>query len=217
MATMLYDDDSSHLTYFPNQEQTFVSGTEFLGGSATSLTVGQDAPTLSVNFSGTYVTLFGLFFPSESVIVTIDGKGQSLAGLRFMKTNDIVYPFYQSPTLPDTTHILTIAINATSSTQNPGLVNTIVDYVTVTAGESTSLVGERLIVDESDPSVIFEGNWTQDTDPALSGSNGSLRYAYANTTHQTSSNGASATIPFNGLYSDGKSTCQHYRLLQYVL
>ncbi|KAH0580377.1 hypothetical protein J132_00121 [Termitomyces sp. J132] len=115
-----------------------------------------------------------------------------------MKTNDIVYPFYQSPTLPDTTHILTIAINATSSTQNPGLVNTIVDYVTVTAGESTSLVGERLIVDESDPSVIFEGNWTQDTDPALSGSNGSLRYAYANTTHQTSSNGASATIPFNG-------------------
>ncbi|KAG6872819.1 hypothetical protein C0995_006301 [Termitomyces sp. Mi166 len=67
-----------------------------------------------------------------------------------------------------------------------------IDYATVAAGENTPLLGEYLIVDDSDPSVIFEGNWASNTGLISKGMN-SIR-AYGNSTRQTSSLGTSVFV-----------------------
>ncbi|KAG6882209.1 hypothetical protein C0993_011583 [Termitomyces sp. T159_Od127] len=184
MATILYDNDSPHLTFFDSVIGAVGYGPVSLGGTTTF------SSNLSVIFQGTSIKLFGFLLQSKDVIVRIDGKIQ-LYTPTLATPAPPINAFYQSQILPDTIHNLTM-----SDGRQDSLVA--IDYVTITAGESTPLQGESLIVDDNDPSVVFEGEWVLITDLVLQVPDGS-RFAYESTAHQTSSPGASATFHFNGL------------------
>ncbi|KAG6878020.1 hypothetical protein C0993_000801 [Termitomyces sp. T159_Od127] len=187
MATILYDNDSPHMTYVPRSPEVYPFEM-YLGGSL-SQTHG-----LTVMFSGTSITLYG-FGLDEVFHVILDGERQSEGVHAKGATDEITGAFYQSPTLTDATHNLTIMAAPGNATLRHIFG---IDFATVTAGENTPLQGERLIVDDSDPSLVFEGDWVKSINPVLSGQDGS-RNAYANTTHQISSSPkASFAFQFNG-------------------
>jgi hypothetical protein len=98
--------------------------------------------------------------------------------------------WYQSPTLPDTNHTITVTHIASTS----------VDYAVVTAGPDTPLTGKTiLIVDDGDPSITYAGGWTQNTNMFTSSDNPVTGLPFGNATHQTTSIGASATFRFSGM------------------
>jgi hypothetical protein len=76
------------------------------------------------------------------------------------------------------------------------------------AGQNTPLSGEILIVDDDDSSITYEGSWTQNTNMFTSSGAPSSGLPYGNSTHQTTSTGASATFRFTGMLtlqcSDGR-------------
>ncbi|KAG6860985.1 hypothetical protein C0995_005221 [Termitomyces sp. Mi166 len=89
----------------------------------------------------------------------IDGTTQPGAQLVGKAIDGSPYAIYQSPILPDKTHNLTIMANISSSE-----IFVLVDYATIMAGENTPFqTGQDLIVDETDPSIIFDGDWTLNT------------------------------------------------------
>ncbi|KAG6881830.1 hypothetical protein C0993_012671, partial [Termitomyces sp. T159_Od127] len=199
MATILYDNDSPNLTFLTDPIEGLDSEPGLLGGTATvavNLSVIFSRyfslviifSWLTIAFIGISIKLFGRPFQSTDVIVRIDGNIQLDVPSTVTQVSTIG-AFYQSQILPDTIHNLTMS---DGSNQN-NLVT--IDYITITAGESTPLQGERLIVDDNDPSVVFEGEWVLGTDPVLHVQDIS-RLAYENTTHRTSSPGASATFHF---------------------
>ena len=97
--------------------------------------------------------------------------------------------WFQSPTLSDGTHTINVSRIAGTS----------IDFVVITAGQDTPLSGETLIVDDGDPSIAYRGEWK--VNPNLYTSHDAPRVGlpYGNTTHQTSSVGASATFQFSGM------------------
>jgi hypothetical protein len=99
--------------------------------------------------------------------------------------------WYQSPTLPDTNHSITVT----------HIASTYVDYAVVTAGQNTPLTGETiLIVDDGDPSITYAGGWTQNTNMFTSSDNlVTVGLPFGNATHQTTSIGASETFRFSGM------------------
>lgn len=96
----------------------------------------------------------------------------------------------KSPVLPDTTHTINISRIAGTS----------VDFVVITAGQNTPLSGQRLIVDDGDPSITYSGSWTVNTNTYTSRDNPHIGLPYGNTTHQTCSTDASATYRFSGMF-----------------
>ncbi|KAG6901765.1 hypothetical protein C0995_008107 [Termitomyces sp. Mi166 len=88
----------------------------------------------------------------------IDGETQPGIQLVPKENNG---PLYQSPILPDATHNLTITTNVSDDSQS-GIIG-FIDYATITAGENTPFQGQSLIVDDTDPSIKFEGDWTRNT------------------------------------------------------
>ena len=109
--------------------------------------------------------------------------------------------WYQSPTLPDGEHNVTISHMPAVS----------IDYATVTAGQNTPLLGQVLIVDDDDPSITYKGNWSRNANVFLSSYGPYIGLPYGNATHQTTTPSASATFRFSGkfLFEDRKSilTC----------
>jgi hypothetical protein len=105
--------------------------------------------------------------------------------------------WYQSPTLSDAQHDITI-------TQIP---STSVDYVVVTAGENTPLLDQTLIVDDSDPSITYQGSWTQNTSPLTTSYSPPVGLPFGNATHQTNSAGDSAAFGFTGMFSFPDTEC----------
>ncbi|KAG6868902.1 hypothetical protein C0993_008200 [Termitomyces sp. T159_Od127] len=181
MATIVYDDDDSHLTYTSVQPLQAL-GSIYFGGNGIS------------------ISLFGWVSEDLPINVMLDGTIQS--GVQFdAKEPKTINALYHFPNLSDTRHSLTIMPN-NSSPSASGQCISVIDYVTVVAGENTSLDGKRLIVDESDPSVVFEGSWTPSNTAVLrTRFNSVVRRPYGNATRQTSSVNASATFHFNGWYS----------------
>ncbi|KAG6876949.1 hypothetical protein C0993_011766 [Termitomyces sp. T159_Od127] len=181
MATILYDDDSPNLLY--NARTQLGVDTKYLGGTATKVFLESSADALSISFIGTSAMIYGTLgpesgFSSEPLQVTLDDEIQE--GVQLHIDNlDILRVLYQSP----------------SSTRSGTSLN--LDYAAVTAGKNTPLVGETLIIDDHDPSVVYDGNWGPSTNFMLFDDSGP-RFAYANTSHQTSSKEASATFSFNG-------------------
>jgi hypothetical protein len=95
---------------------------------------------------------------------------------------------FDSPTLPDGKHTITYA---TGSKGFPSF-----DYLTVTAGDSTSLSDQTLVVDDSDSSITYGGNWATSPPSPLS-----FDYStslYRNTTHWSSSVGDNLRFQFTG-------------------
>jgi len=97
--------------------------------------------------------------------------------------------WYQSPTLPDAQHNVTITHIAGTS----------VDYAVVTSGRNTPLLGKVLIVDDADPCITYRGNWTQNSNMFHSSDDPFIGLPFENTTHQATSAGASATFRFSGM------------------
>lgn len=71
----------------------------------------------------------------------------------------------------------------------------IFDYLTVTAGDSTSLIDKNIIVD--DKVMEFVGDWSEES-PASDRPSDYSSSAYENTTHWTNSVGASMSYQFIG-------------------
>ena len=95
---------------------------------------------------------------------------------------------HQSPMLPEGTHNITL-------TRIP---NIAVDYVVVTVGQNTPLLGQVMIVDDGDSSITYGGSWSQNTGDFVSSSGPYIGLPYGNATHQTTSAGSTATFPFIG-------------------
>ncbi|KAG6868904.1 hypothetical protein C0993_008202 [Termitomyces sp. T159_Od127] len=163
---------------------------------------------------GTSIKLFGQIDQVISAVVTIDAD-TSTSIQSPMHLANTVHAFYQSPNLSDARHNLTL-----TSSWDALRTTFIIDYATITFGEYTSVgagdvLGEdtfiknQLIVDESDFSVIFAGNWTRNTGILMDNSVHYMptfgkdvtpyrRYPYGGTASQSSSMGASVTFRFNG-------------------
>lgn len=71
------------------------------------------------------------------------------------------------------------------------------DYLAITAGHSTPMVGKSITVDDSDSSMVFSGNWS-DSSPYPA----SFDYTptlYNKTTHWTSKVGDAMSFQFEGI------------------
>ncbi|KAJ7670868.1 hypothetical protein DFH06DRAFT_1468558 [Mycena polygramma] len=122
--------------------------------------------------------------------------------------------FYTSGTLPASGHMFLVLSNASGIS---------IDYALVTAGDSTSLQGQTIIVDDASPEISWNGNWTahdnltvlveylvpapvvfaQGPPPPDGGqlddfANIANVSSHANTTHESSTVGDSFTFQFAG-------------------
>lgn len=99
--------------------------------------------------------------------------------------------WYQSPTLPSTNHSIII----------DHLAEPTLDFVVITAGETTPLSGQKLIVDDNDAAFTYEGDWSRNTDPYKYNDYPMIGIPFGNATHRTTTPGASATFKFSGTSS----------------
>ena len=140
--------------------------------------------------TGTSIAFFGNSPPaleSQWALFSIDG-GVPYNSSYMDPSPQSSRQWYQSPTLPDAKHNITITHMARTS----------VDFVVITADQNTPLSGETLIVDDTDPSMTYEGDWTQNK--SLFNSVGPpIGVPFQNSTHQTASVNASAIFQFSGM------------------
>jgi hypothetical protein len=126
---------------------------------------------------------------SQWALFSIDGG--PFYNASFMDPSPPSYrQWYQSPTLFDTGHNITISHMPAVS----------IDYVTITPGQDTPLLGQALIVDDDDPSITYKGNWSRNTNMFLSSYGPYVGLPHGNATHQTTTAGASATFRFTGMF-----------------
>lgn len=96
---------------------------------------------------------------------------------------------YKSPILSDGQHTVTYGVGTLD------LLPTF-DYLTVTAGPSTPLQNRALIVDDTDPSLVYAGEWTvQPPKPLLLDFSTGL---FRNTSHWSSRVGDTIEFQFTG-------------------
>lgn len=101
---------------------------------------------------------------------------------------------YQSPVLADgTEHTITYALG------NQSLLPAF-DYLTVTAGPSTSMYGRTVIVDDADSVLEYTGHESWTTAPPVALSFDYSTAPYLNTTHWSNLAGASLSFQFTGEY-----------------
>lgn len=99
--------------------------------------------------------------------------------------------WYRSPILSDSSALHNITINHIAGTS--------VDLIVTTAGQSTPLSGEKLIVDDDDlASIKYDGDWTQNGALFTANDDPKTGLPYGNSTHDTTTPGASATFQFSG-------------------
>jgi len=68
----------------------------------------------------------------------------------------------------------------------------------VTAGPTTQLLTQRLIVDDDDTDIVYTGSWARNTDRYVSSTNPQEGLPYRKTTSQATSSGPTATFRFRG-------------------
>lgn len=214
MASILFDDTDPHVK--PVGPWTTFPDDTYLGGSAHFL---QDntglfsvtfngvpsfyhctTSSLTTQHEGTSLSAFGTIDavnPSDRIgIITIDGGKPFNTSIPQIASFDDsgVTQLFQTPTLADTTHTVTIS--------NLSNVQTL-DYVVVTAGNDTPLAGETLIVDDGDPAIMYDGTWTLRDTSIFSFPRSSTQAQppftpFGNATHHTNIIGSSATFTFTG-------------------
>lgn len=144
----------------------------------------------SVDTQGTSVAFFGVTPPifTNSQILTVSIDGNTPYNTSYSDPNPQSYrQWYQSPTLPDGLH--TISLSHISGTS--------LDYAVVTVGPSTPLINERIIVDNDDPGIFFNGSWRRSQDMFNSGPQPD-GFPFHNTTHQSTNVGDNFTYRFAG-------------------
>ncbi|KAF9477930.1 hypothetical protein BDN70DRAFT_861062 [Pholiota conissans] len=145
--------------------------------------------TFSLSFEGSAIAFIGntpMPTSTQTFVVTIDG------GIPYETSYDDRTPqsytqWYQSPTLEEGTHTVTV----------DGLAGTSLDYAVITVGPSTPLAGTQVIVDNEDPAIQWSSGWKFD---AAQFDSGFLPdgFTYQNSTRHSSAAGDLMTFRFQG-------------------
>ncbi|KAF8079129.1 hypothetical protein FPV67DRAFT_1444309 [Lyophyllum atratum] len=160
------DDTSSLITYEGNWA-TDNSG--WFGDTARISPGAHDDPTtgsVSVNFNGISIAFFGKAPPSnmsQDIQITIDGHTTNSLPPTPVKGHR---PWYQSPILAEGAHSIKL----------DGLTQTSLDFVTVAVGEATAQAGQRIIVDDVDPSLVYSPSWVAKDKSTSSGISNDLSF-----------------------------------------
>ncbi|KAG6830422.1 hypothetical protein H0H87_008170 [Tephrocybe sp. NHM501043] len=195
MALLLLDDAGSttHLIW-RGQELNWgrlstLDSTSFLGGSIRFMAVdahiggiGNSTNTVTALFNGTSIGFYGLPFAADGTSMEAIVDGQSVTFIP--GSNDYFGPVYQSPTLSDGLHNVTLV---------QGLE---LDFMVVTPGTTTSLTGELMILDDGDQTMTYTGSWTKNSSILASDKS---RAPFGGDFHQTTNSLDSATLKFTGI------------------
>ncbi|KAF8878216.1 hypothetical protein BD779DRAFT_1555101 [Infundibulicybe gibba] len=156
-----------------------------------ALTEGTDTGvfgSLNYTFHGTSIAFVGNTHRSNNsriIVVTIDSN--SPYNTSYNNPNSQNYQqWYQSPHLDDGVHTI----------QMDNIAATAVDVVVISAGPSTPLSGQTVIVDDDDPSISYSGHWSRN-EPFIT-SEGAGGLPFHNGTHQSTTPGDTASIRFTG-------------------
>jgi hypothetical protein len=95
--------------------------------------------------------------------------------------------WYQSPTLSDGNHSITVS----------HIAGTTVDMALITVGPNTSLQGKTLIADDDNSAIEYSGTWTINASPFNAGTlpDG---FPVGNSTHRSTTPGDVITFRFTG-------------------
>ncbi|KAJ7675799.1 hypothetical protein DFH06DRAFT_1435296 [Mycena polygramma] len=180
--TLIVDDQDPQIQYNCPVIKEHVKGSYLRNTwtSIDSLSCGQQSGWFTHVFNGTQTRIWASASQlNQNYSVKIDGGpfiGQSGDG------------YYESPILEDGQHTVTYAAGAQSLF--PAF-----DYLTVTAGLTTQLLGRTVIVDDAEITG-YSGQWsTQSPSPLTLGRPSAI---YKNTTHWTQTVGDTFTFQFNG-------------------
>ncbi|KAG6918311.1 hypothetical protein DXG01_015403 [Tephrocybe rancida] len=147
--------------------------------------------SFSMSFDGTSISFFGntpSLNASQNIFVSIDGS-KPYETFYNDPSPPTALQWYQSPVLSEGTHTINVSHIAGTS----------IDYAVVTAGRDTPLTGQTLIVDDGDPSIVYEGSWTRNTGRYTSSDNPHSGFPYGNATSQSNTVGSKATFLFSGM------------------
>ncbi|KAF8878217.1 hypothetical protein BD779DRAFT_1219268 [Infundibulicybe gibba] len=145
--------------------------------------------SLNYTFHGTSIAFVGAAHPSNNsriIVVTIDGNSPYNTSYDNSISQNY-QQWYQSPHLDDGVHTI----------QVDNIAATAVDIVVISAGPSTPLSGQTVIVDDDDPSIIYSGNWNRNENPYVT-SEAAGGFPFHNGTHQSTTPGDIASIRFTG-------------------
>ncbi|KAG6870780.1 hypothetical protein C0995_010706, partial [Termitomyces sp. Mi166 len=183
MAYILAD-SPSRLTASGQVSGLFRADDLCYGGFAVDLSSEADS---TFSFSGVSAAFYG--FTIRDLINDIPTLGTILIDGKAYNAPDrkqFTSPYFSTPTLPDGQHDVTFK----------GDFPLILDYAVVTASNTTSLSGERLIVDDGDASLTYSANWIRNTSGIWIDSFFSMPSGGA--VHQTQDPRSSATFTFIG-------------------
>jgi len=181
-ATLFIDDQDSQIQYLCDSLHQHVAGSYYNNTWSTVLSDNCKNGWFDYTFYGTGIHVAAsVATPGASYSVKIDdGEFVPQSG----------NGAYDSPTLSDGKHIITYSMESTGKSL-PSF-----DYLTVNAGSSTPLQGQTLVVDDTDNSIIYSGNWKNS--PAVPLSFDYSTTLYRNTTHWSSTVGDSLQFNFQG-------------------
>lgn len=142
---------------------------------------------------GVSAAFYGVLLRGSNV-VTIDGAAVPSGSGQMTQTtgNDTVGLLYQSPTLSDGDHVITLGSPEGSS-------GYLVDYMTVQAGNDTSLQGKPLIIDDDDSSIIYTGDWMHNESVLIDSRTGDSRLQYRGGIYQTNTSRDTMAVQFAGV------------------
>ncbi|KAJ7582331.1 hypothetical protein C8J56DRAFT_1100772 [Mycena floridula] len=158
--------------------------------------------SLEITFSGTSVLFIGTFLDPVSLVATMDSKAMSPLSL---EPNPHYYgQWYHSPVLPDTDRSHTINITVDTRQSDGQIISNAIsaDYIAVSPGMQTPLLGRTLLADDTHDGFIFGGGWKATgtavfeifSDPTIR----FLAYPFQNTTHTTSTPGSIFSFSYTG-------------------
>lgn len=142
----------------------------------------------NVSFYGVSLSAIGVINTTTNPFASIDNNTVQGGYLDLPNYR----PWYTSPVLSDHQHDLSFFI--------PNALYAMLDYLVVTAGPSTPLLGKTIIADDFDADIQYKGSWETDFGqifPARD-SNSTGRLSYRNTTHFTRHPGSSFSFDFTG-------------------
>jgi len=146
-------------------------------------------------FKGTSIAFIGITPPpsfpqSQFATVSIDSGTayNTTYGTQALSvaSSQAYIQWYQSPTLSDGNHSITISHFAGA-----------IDMALITVGPNTSLQGKMVIADNDDPAIEYFGTWARNASPFKSGvlQDG---FPIGNTTHRSTIPGDMITFRFTG-------------------
>ncbi|KAF5378462.1 hypothetical protein D9615_007068 [Tricholomella constricta] len=194
MVSILIDSFSKSISLPPGsgiQQGVGFRDSSLIGGSGIGNSVG-----FTVTFEGISIAIFGS--AKNQLALSLDEGEKTI--LHVLK-NSSVHELYRSPTLQSGTHHVTL--------YNPSHSIVWFYYALVTPGNDTQVSDKRLVVDDNDPSIEYEGNWAT-SNTVISSTTGDF-HPFGGTTHDAQI-GASAKFYFTGtsvfVYGPSKSGLQ---------